>query len=77
MVDDVGVENFQPRQEMKLNDAGKNANECWLGIPKHFPNTVLHEYVVMPNHVHGIIELINPVTLGFKILNLNVMNFKK
>jgi REP element-mobilizing transposase RayT len=26
-------------------------------IPEHFPNVVLHEYIVMPNHVHGKIEL--------------------
>ena len=43
--------------EMISNDAGKIANECWLQIPKHFPNVILHEHIVMPNHVHGIIEL--------------------
>ena len=43
--------------EMILNDAGTIANECWLEIPKHFPNAILHEHIVMPNHVHGIIEL--------------------
>lgn len=42
---------------MKLNDVGKIANECWLQIPEHFPNVVLHEHIIMPNHVHGIIEL--------------------
>jgi REP element-mobilizing transposase RayT len=40
-----------------LNVAGKIANECWLEIPEHFPNVILHEYIVMPNHIHGIIEL--------------------
>ncbi|MBE7411049.1 MAG: hypothetical protein L6Q54_11020 [Leptospiraceae bacterium] len=44
--------------EMVLNDAGKIANQFWMDIPNHFPNAKLHEYVVMPNHVHGIIELI-------------------
>jgi len=43
---------------MILNDAGKNADDCWMEIPAHFPNVTLHEYVIMPNHVHGIIELI-------------------
>jgi len=42
--------------KMILNDAGIIANECWLKIPEHFPNAVLHEYIVMLNHVHGIIE---------------------
>ncbi len=49
---------------MSLSDAGKIANECWLEIPKHFPNTVLHEHIVMPNHVHGIIELVNEANIG-------------
>jgi putative transposase len=56
----VMVENFQP--SMVLNDAGKIAVECWLEIPKHFPNAVLHKHIVMPNHVHGIIELIKIVS---------------
>ena len=51
----VAVENSQPK--MILNDAGIIANDCWLEIPKHFPNVKLHEHIVMPNHVHGIIEL--------------------
>ncbi|MDR0799264.1 MAG: transposase [Dysgonamonadaceae bacterium] len=44
--------------EMILNEYGKTANDCWLDIPQHYPNVVLHEFVVMPNHVHGIIEII-------------------
>jgi REP element-mobilizing transposase RayT len=44
--------------QMVLNDTGQIANECWLQIPKHFPNAVLHEHIIMPNHVHGIIQLV-------------------
>ncbi len=44
-------------KKMILNDAGKIADECWSEIPNHFPNAVLHEHIVMPNHVHGIIEI--------------------
>jgi putative transposase len=47
--------------KMILNDAGKIAYKCWLEIPEHFPDTVLHEHIIMPNHVHGIIELIQSV----------------
>lgn len=43
--------------EMALNDFGKIANECWREIPEHFPNVELGAYVVMPNHVHGIITI--------------------
>jgi putative transposase len=37
--------------------AGLIAANCWAKIPEHFPNVVLHDYVIMPNHVHGIIEI--------------------
>jgi REP-associated tyrosine transposase len=37
------------------SDFGKIADECWQAIPDHFPNVDLGAYVVMPNHVHGII----------------------
>ena len=52
--------------EMILNDAGKIANDCWLDIPNYFPNANLHEHIIMPNHLHGIIELMNvgAVTVG-------------
>lgn len=43
---------------MIMNDMGKIADQCWAEIPRHFPNAVLHEYIIMPNHIHGIIELV-------------------
>jgi len=42
-------------KEMILNEFGKIADECWCAIPEHFPNVELGTYVVMPNHVHGIL----------------------
>jgi REP element-mobilizing transposase RayT len=44
--------------EMVLNDCGRVANQCWLDIPNHFPHAKLHEFVIMPNHIHGIIEIV-------------------
>ena len=44
---------------MILNDSGKIIEYCWLKIPEHYPETQLHEYVIMPNHVHGIVEVQN------------------
>jgi REP element-mobilizing transposase RayT len=41
--------------EMVLNDAGIIAQKYWLEIPSHFPHVELDEYIIMPNHVHGII----------------------
>ena len=43
--------------EMGLNTEGVIVEECWMAIPEHFPNAILHEHVVMQNHVHGIVEL--------------------
>jgi putative transposase len=44
-------------ENMILNDFGKIADECWRAIPEHFPFVELGAYVVMPNHVHGIIVI--------------------
>jgi REP element-mobilizing transposase RayT len=44
-------------REMRLNEYGRITNECWHAIPEHFPNVELGAYVVMPNHVHGIIVI--------------------
>ena len=45
---------------MYLNEIGTFANNCWAEIPDHFQNTTLGEFVVMPNHVHGIIIIDKP-----------------
>lgn len=47
-------------QEMNLNDYGKIADLYWEEIPEHFPIIELGNYVVMPNHVHGILIIDNP-----------------
>ena len=44
---------------MQLSDAGSTVEQCWSQIPEHFRDVVLDEFVVMPNHVHGIL-VINP-----------------
>ncbi len=43
--------------EMHLNDAGEIARRCWEDIPHHFPLVELDVFVIMPNHVHGIIVI--------------------
>jgi putative transposase len=44
-------------EEMKLSPEGKIAQRCWEEMPKHFSNVQLDEYIIMPNHIHGIIIL--------------------
>jgi len=43
--------------EMILNESGRIAEKCWQDIPAHFPDAKIDEFVVMPNHVHGIIQI--------------------
>ena len=43
--------------KMVLNDFGTIADECWRAIPGHFEHVELGAYVVMPNHVHGVIVI--------------------
>lgn len=44
-------------EEMRLNDAGRMAQTVWERLPDRFPSIELDAFVVMPNHVHGIILL--------------------
>ena len=43
--------------KVELNVFGQVARENWVAIPSHFGNANLHAFVIMPNHVHGIIEI--------------------
>jgi len=47
--------------EMIVSAIGQSALDCWHEIPAHFPFVVLDEFVVMPNHVHGIVVIDKPV----------------
>ena len=42
---------------MVLSEIGEMAEKYWLEIPEHFPFVVLHNHIIMPNLVHGIIEI--------------------
>lgn len=40
---------------MQLSEIGKVAKMCWMEIPNHFSHVLLDVFVVMPDHVHGIL----------------------
>lgn len=42
---------------MQLNDLGAIVDACWRGLTQHYSHIDLDSFVVMPNHIHGIIIL--------------------
>ncbi|MFC3811332.1 hypothetical protein [Lacihabitans lacunae] len=45
--------------EMVLNDPGNMLETEWKKLKTRFPNIKLHEFIVMPNHFHGILEIVS------------------
>ena len=43
---------------MCLNPSGNIVSQVWQSIPKHHPNTVVNPFIIMPNHLHGIIQIV-------------------
>jgi len=50
--------------EMTLNDNGNIALKCWNDLPNHYKNIKLDEFIIMPNHFHGIIIIDNDHNVG-------------
>jgi len=51
--------------QMILNPCGDVAHQFWLEIPKLYENTVLDEFMIMPNHLHGIIGIVGNAYYAF------------
>jgi REP element-mobilizing transposase RayT len=43
--------------EMRANDAGRMIAGAWTEIPGHYPGVSVDTFVLMPDHVHGIVQL--------------------
>ncbi len=58
--------------KMVLNENGKIVEYVWKHLIDHYPSIRLHDYVVMPNHFHGIVQIlsvmdmVSPVGEGLK-----------
>ncbi len=44
--------------QMVLNDAGMMVQTVWNEIPPHYPGIAIDAFVIMPNHIHGIIVIV-------------------
>lgn len=53
--------NNQKTKKMQLSEIGQLAEKYWFAIPEHFPFVQLGAFVVMPDHIHGIIIINKPV----------------
>ncbi len=52
-----------------MNEFGRIVQHCWDELTHHYERIKLDEFVIMPNHVHGIIIICsdnNTVETGFK-----------
>lgn len=67
--------------EMHLSRIGKIIFKCWHNLPNHYFNLILDEFIIMPNHLHGIL-IIPPYDIDnkreYKIderIFINIQNF--
>lgn len=49
---------------IKLNDAGKMVLSVWNEIPEFYNKIQIDEFIIMPNHIHGIIQITDTVGAG-------------
>jgi putative transposase len=51
---------------MQLSEVGRIVEFTWHDLENHNPDIGLDEFVIMPNHIHGIIQIYPPVGAGSK-----------
>jgi putative transposase len=68
--------------EMRLNDSGCVVQSTWVGLPNHYHRELLDAFVVMPNHIHGVLSLVGEqsghglpeIIRGFKTFSARRIN---
>lgn len=50
--------------KMIQNEYATILRRCWEDLPHHYPNIELDAFVVMPNHVHGIVIILDDFPVG-------------
>jgi len=51
-------------KKMRLNGPGKMVETVWIELPEFYPNVRIDEMIVMPDHIHGIINILPPAGVG-------------
>jgi REP element-mobilizing transposase RayT len=60
--------------EMRPNPAGKMVQQTWDALPKRFPQVDTDAFVIMPNHIHGILAIREPLVGVGLVPTQNVPN---
>lgn len=47
----------EPGATIRLSPIGTIVEECWKAIPEHNTDVILDDFIIMPNHIHGILVL--------------------
>lgn len=56
--------------KMRLNDIGQMVDMWWGKISDRYGNISADEYVIMPNHIHGIINIVGAIPRNRPINNV-------
>jgi REP element-mobilizing transposase RayT len=72
--------------QMRPNSYGMIVTAVWNELPDHYPNAALDAFIVMPNHIHGIIILgdeagkrypLPEIARGFKTFSARAINERR
>jgi putative transposase len=71
--------------QIVLTDSGMIVTETWINLPDHYQKIEMDEFIVMPDHFHGIIVLhknvkpnsISEIVRGFKTFSAKKINILK
>jgi len=69
-------------RKMILSELGIIAEKFWREIPGHFPNIKLDEFIIMPDHIHGILIIngdyfVQATNLGASTIGSIINQFKR
>jgi len=62
-----GIRETQSIVSLRMADIGKVAFDNWLKIPEYHPYIELDEFVVMPDHIHGILFINKPDKIEWQV----------
>ena len=63
-------------EKMILNDAGEMVKHQWQNLIYRFNTLKLHDFIIMPNHFHGIVKCVGAPLVGAQTVGDMVGAFK-